>query len=409
VVRLPAPARPLFPYLKPAYVGATRLIAPAAQRLSRRRDALLPTGAVETLDEAARRSGGQCFIAREAEVISRGMMTGLPAGLPLTDRGDGESVPAVRVATLPGARVLGPHRAVITGRGDLVQEVSRYFGTSRPREHPLFLNPYPPPPLSVPGRLGVLAARGDSNYYHFLIDVLPRLGVLEQSPSVPRPAQWYVPTALPFHDQLLDRLGIAASQRVSATDHPHVRADELVVPGLPATTEKNPPWVVEWLRSRLLPGIAVDGPRTRIYVTRGASANNRAVRNEDAVQALLAEYGFVGVDPGSLSVDEQIRTFARAELIVAAHGAALANLVFCSPGTRVIELFPAGYLLPDYWRLASGVPGLSYRYLSAPARSRLGLRNRGAAIVTDIDVDLAGLRRLVAEVSDVSDVSERTA
>src|SRR5436305_10616809 len=116
------------------------MIAQATQRLSRRRDALQPTGALETLAEAAETTGGQCFVAREAEVISRETMAGLPAGLPLTDRGDGESVPAVRVATLPGARVLGPHRAVITSQGDLVQEVSRYFGTSRAREHPLFLN-----------------------------------------------------------------------------------------------------------------------------------------------------------------------------------------------------------------------------------------------------------------------------
>jgi hypothetical protein len=393
VVRLPAPVRPLFPYLKPAYVRATAAVAPVARRFG----SGLPTGAVETLAQAAATSGGRWWTARAPEVIARGGMLGVPAGLPLTDAGDGESVPAVRVASLPRGRVLGPHRAVITGAGDLVQEVSRYFGTSRPLEHPLFLNPSPPPVHEVPGRLGVLAARGDSNYYHFLIDVLPRLGVLEQAVGAPEPDQWYVSVTLPFQGQLLDLLGLKADQRLDAASVPHVRAAELVVPGLPATTEKNPPWVVSWLRSRLLPGVDVSGPRTRIYVTRGTSANNRAVRNEAAVGSLLESYGFVGIDPGSLSVEEQIRTFARAELIVAAHGAALANLVFCSPGTRVIELFPAGYLLPDYWRLASGVPGLEYRYLSAPARGGFGLRNRGAAIVADIEVDLPALRRLVEE------------
>lgn len=393
MVRLPAPVRPLFPYLKPAYVRATAAVAAVAQRVGTG----LPTGAVETLPQAAATSGGRWWTARAPEVIARGAMLGSPAGLPLTDPGDGESVPAVRVALLPGGRVLGPHRAVITGGGDLVQEVSRYFGTSRPRQHPLFLSPAPPPPLEVPGRLGVLAARGDSNYYHFLIDVLPRLGVLDQAAGAPQPDRWYVPEALPFQGELLDRLGVKPDQRLDAASYPHVRAAELIVPGLPATSEKNPPWVVAWLRSRLLPGVDVSGPRSRIYVTRGASPHNRAVRNDAAVRELLASYGFVHVDPGALSVEEQIGTFARAELIVAAHGAALANLVFCSPATRVIELFPAGYLLPDYWRLASGVPGLEYRYLSAPGRSRPGLRNRGAAIVADIDVDLPALRRLIEE------------
>jgi hypothetical protein len=63
----------------------------------------------------------------------------------------------------------------------------------------------------------------------------------------------------------------------------------------------------------------------------------------------------------------------------------------------VIELFPAGYLLLDYWWLATSVPGLDYRYLSAPPRHRFGLRNRGSAIVADIDVNLDDLRTLVEE------------
>ena len=155
------------------------------------------------------------------------------------------------MATLPGGRVLGTHRAVITGNGDLVMEVSRYWGTKRPREQPLFLNPTPPPPLHVPGRLGVLAGRGDTNYYHLIIDILPRLGMLEQCPDVERPERWYVPDTMPFHGQLLDLLGIPAEQRIDADEHPHVQADELVVPSL--ITEKNPPWMVAWLRSKLLP------------------------------------------------------------------------------------------------------------------------------------------------------------
>jgi hypothetical protein len=394
VVRLPAAARPLFPYLKPAYVAATRLVAPVSRRVSRAARKLLPRGAVETLAQAAATSGGRWFTARPAEVIDRGEIRGIPPGLAQTDPGDPDNVPELRVAILPDGRVLGPQRAVITGTGDLVMEVSRYWGTRRPREQPLFLNLNPPPPLHVPGRLGVLAGRGDTNYYHFLVDILPRFGVLEQCP-VDLPQRWYVPETLPFHGQLLDLLGIPAEQRIDAGEHPHVQADELVVPSL--ITEKNPPWMVAWLRSRLLPAGPPDGPRSRIMLTRGPSANNRSVRNEAAVRDLLTGFGFTAVDPGALSVSEQIATFAQAELIVGAHGAGMTNLAFASPGARVIELFPAGYLLPDYWWLASVVPGLDYRYLSAPARHRFGLRNRGSAIVADIDVNLAGLRTLVEE------------
>jgi capsular polysaccharide biosynthesis protein len=212
---------------------------------------------------------------------------------------------------------------------------------------------------------------------------------------VPAPERWYVSRSLRFQHQLLDLLGISAEQCVDAGEHPHVQADELVVPSL--ITEKHPAWSAAWLRSRLMPDGPPAGARTRITLTRGPSANNRTVRNEAEVQELLSGYGFTAVDPGQLSVTEQIATFAQAELIVGPHGAGLTNIVFASPGARVIELFPAGYMLPDYWWLSTSVPGLDYRYLSAPPERKFGLRNRGAGLVTDIDVNLDHLRMLVEE------------
>ena len=397
MVRLPPRLRPLFPYLKPAYVGATRAVAPTMQRLSRSRSGLLPTGSVSTLEEAAVTTGGRCVVARPPEVIQRGKITGRPVNMPLTDTGDGESVGRVAVAELPNGRVLGPHHAVITGNGDLVHEVSWYFGTKRPREHPVFLNPFPPPPAHIGGRLGVLAQRGDGNYYHFLMDVLTKIGVLEQAPSVAPPDVWYVPVQTRFQRELLELFGIGAGQRIDATEQPHVQADVLVVPGPPAMTEKNPPWAVEFLRGRLLPHVDTSGPRRNVYITRGPSANNRSIVNEPAVLDVLATHDFMHVDPGALSVVDQIRTFATANVIVAPHGAALANIIFASPGSTLVELFPAGCLLPDYWRLASSVSGMDYRYVSAFGGPRRP--TRAGTIVRDIEVDTAALAATLAELS----------
>jgi capsular polysaccharide biosynthesis protein len=113
------------------------------------------------------------------------------------------------------------------------------------------------------------------------------------------------------------------------------------------------------------------------------------------VTALLESRGFVLIDPGTMTVTEQIRAFANAEVIVATHGAALANLTFASPGATVIELFPAGCLLPDYWRLVSGIPGVHYRYLTAHGEAPR--RGRAAVIVRDIEVDVPALKRMLDE------------
>ncbi|MDJ1175384.1 hypothetical protein [Roseofilum capinflatum] len=53
---------------------------------------------------------------------------------------------------------------------------------------------------------------------------------------------------------------------------------------------------------------------------------------------------------------------ALAHQIVAPHGAGLSNLVFCSPGTQVIELFSPNYVETHYWVLSQELD-LDYYYL----------------------------------------------
>ncbi len=153
-------------------------------------------------------------MARPPETIVRPPFEGVPSDLPALEPATDTEIPRIAVDELPHGRVLGQSRAVITGRGDLLWELSHYFGARSPRQHPVFNNPFPGSPLDVDGRLGVLASRGDVNYYHFLIDVLPRIGVLEQAPDVAAPDRWYVPAQTRFQRELLDLAGIT-------TDPPH--------------------------------------------------------------------------------------------------------------------------------------------------------------------------------------------
>jgi capsular polysaccharide biosynthesis protein len=376
-----------------------RLAAPITMGLSRLHGGHVPTGIVQTLEEAASSSGGRCVLARPPEKIVRPPFVGSPEGLAPLEPATDTDIPRLAVAELPHGRVLGRARAVITGRNDLVWELSHYFGAADPKEHPVFGHPFPVEPQDVPGRLGVLASRGDSNHYHFLIDVLPRLGVLEQAKEIDMPELWYVPASTLVQLELLDMMGITAAHRIDSGAVPHVRAECLVVPGLPSVLkEHNPPWVVEFLRSRLMN--AAKQPASQqdchpVYVARTAGVNNRAVLNQPAVIRRLEQRGFEVVDPSKLNTAQQIETFASATVIVGAHGAALANLVFASPGAAVIELFPPGGVLPDYWRLATSA-GLTYRYLSSWPRSG-STSHRSKVLVSDIEVDVAALDALLDE------------
>jgi capsular polysaccharide biosynthesis protein len=287
--------------------------------------------------------------------------------------------------------VLGPHRAVIDGGGTLIEEFCLYWGTTRGRAHPIFLHPFVAPPLVVAGSLGVLAARGDHSYYHFLLDVLPRLAILD-TPGVPTPERWYAPLQRAFQREILELAGFLPEADVLDSDlATHVRAESLLVPGLPDTELRAPPWAVAYIRERLLPSDLERVPGRRIYVTRGREPHNRIVANEEAVVERLAGRGFTVVDPGAMPVTEQIRTFAEAEWIVGPHGAAMANLAFASPGASVIELFAPDYVQGCYWKLADCVPGFGYRYLVGTGGEPRGGQMNG--VMSDITIDLPALER----------------
>jgi capsular polysaccharide biosynthesis protein len=80
----------------------------------------------------------------------------------------------------------------------------------------------------------------------------------------------------------------------------------------------------------------------------------------DAVLAALAPLGFRRYEMETLPLDEQVRLFYDAEVVVAAHGAGLANLLFCGPSARLVELFPHSFVIPTYYLLCCAL-GLPYR------------------------------------------------
>ncbi len=61
----------------------------------------------------------------------------------------------------------------------------------------------------------------------------------------------------------------------------------------------------------------------------------------------VSNISFLSEDYGTLKPSEQARLFNQSSLIITPHGGALANLIFCRPGTRVIEF--ATSALPWGW------------------------------------------------------------
>ncbi len=82
-----------------------------------------------------------------------------------------------------------------------------------------------------------------------------------------------------------------------------------------------------------------------IYISRNSDAkNNRKIINEEELVEILNRFGFIKINLSSFSIIEQINIFKNAKFIIAPHGAGLTHLLFSNKGTKVIELFPYGYI-----------------------------------------------------------------
>ena len=92
------------------------------------------------------------------------------------------------------------------------------------------------------------------------------------------------------------------------------------------------------LKNFLIPK-SINSVDKKIYVTREDSSYRRIVNEADIVPILRAK-GYKVINPQLYKIDEQIRIFSQADKVIAPHGSNLSNIIFCKPGTQIIEVGP---------------------------------------------------------------------
>ncbi len=252
----------------------------------------------------------------------------------------------------------------------------------------------------IEGTVAVLATDGAKLYYHWIYQLLPRFELIRRCGIDVSSINYFLVNKLEagFQRESLKLLGIKDSQIIETSGDTLFTADKFIVPSIPLGAGCFPDWMCEFLRQLFIPAEVqnLNNRSKRIYITR-RKAGYRRVLNETAVAEFVTQRGFEIVEFENLTVRQQAKLMAEADVVLAPHGGGLTNLMFCAPGTKVIEVFSPELVAGYFWKVCSRLK-LDYYYLlgaGAPETRKVDYPQSWDAR-SDITIDLDELEKTLA-------------
>lgn len=241
------------------------------------------------------------------------------------------------------------------------------------------------------------------NYAHWLTEILPKAALFrdyfgEKTPSV------LVDVGL--HPNIMRSLDLVVSskQRVIQVPRGHtVAVGRLHHVSSPGYIPFEPRGVNALQRSHgTFSGYAIDlmvkkikdslglndkDPQNEVvFIRRNSGARN--LLNGPELEEFVARQGWTVVEPERLSFDEQVRIFHGAKMVVGATGAAMVNMLFCRPGTRVAVMMSNHPATPYcYWHNMAAPRGVRVEYIIGEAEEGApnGVHSNFSVSIVEID------------------------
>jgi len=224
----------------------------------------------------------------------------------------------------------------------------------------------------------LLSGRNDDNWYHWMVEYLPR--VFQVDSSVPSSAPFIVSSRTPPAGmEALERFADREIVVVDAALALEVGQLHVLAPSVQILDTTRVPWcqglsmntapLHEFRRRLGLEDQRREGKGRRVFLQRTSS--RRGLINQPELAEIATRMGLELVDPSGLSWREQIELFSSSSLVVGASGAVMANYLLMLPGSRVLALTSdslADFVLPA---ALSSVSETAFSYLTGPNKSAL--------------------------------------
>jgi capsular polysaccharide biosynthesis protein len=216
------------------------------------------------------------------------------------------------------------------------------------------------------------------NYAHWMTEVLPRINLFCQTEASQK-----VPLIVDdgLHRNLMESLRTVVGDKrefvtlpAGATALVRHLSTTSVTGYVPFERRSNrlknhshgrfSPFALQSLRKCLQErqGVQTDSPMRRVFIKRNSGIRN--IANGKQIEKLLIDLGFFVVEPEFLTHAQQIELFSNAEVLVGATGAAMANLIFCKPSTKIVIMISDYKFMPyGYWQNMACAVGNKVTYV----------------------------------------------
>ncbi len=234
----------------------------------------------------------------------------------------------------------------------------------------------------------LLGSASSDNYYHWLLDSLPRWKMLQAAKWLDYDFVLLDRRPSRFQDEILDRLKVPPEKRLRCSKNFVHQFERLVVPAMPAPLWQVAPWACG-MGALALPGGKFQSGKNLPFAARHqAAATGERNGTGNAV-------GGVGVclRPAGTFVCRRTGQIGWCSPVCGGSTRRrLANLVFAPRGAKVIELLHPENQTPCYKHLALA-RGLHYTSLVGARARGLAAHNRRDAEFT---IEIADVLRLLA-------------
>jgi capsular polysaccharide biosynthesis protein len=226
-----------------------------------------------------------------------------------------------------------------------------------------------------------LGGNGSGNYYHFLVEILPRLQHIlddEMFASYPLLVDESV-EQIPNFRKLIE-IGSGGHPYLALRGHRAYRVGSLAYVSTPNPAPLNlrpdvacelehtliRPSTIAYLRERFFRASAVPSAELpkRVFLARRPGVRNY---NQDEIRTIFEEHGFVSVHMEALSIPQQVNLMRNVEFLAGPTGAAWTNLTFCRKGAEALCWMADSAPNWSAFSTLAKTAGVNLHYLRYPA------------------------------------------